>query len=183
MAGLQVSGRYPRVDLPKPGDAKQFGRYLFKNQDGKARFSKLGAELARGDLKQGRSNGRMPFEVAQGAADGIAEDVPLWREYEYGAHGVRAMYWSNGMRAKLGALVELDDRTDEEVAAETVGGDPLAVIPAETWYRHVVWHRGRSLSLLRAAEALGSVGVRTLIESWGLEWGTDVLPTPEVAPV
>jgi hypothetical protein len=34
----------------------------------------------------------MPFEVAEGAATGLAEDVPLWPEYEYGAHGIRAIY-------------------------------------------------------------------------------------------
>src|SRR5690606_3306120 len=99
-----------------------------------ARFERWtpGAELARADLKTGQQDGsRMPFEVAQGAAAGLADDVPLWHEYEYAAHGIRAMYWSNGLRALLADLVDLDDRSDEEIAAEDVGGEGLALIPAE----------------------------------------------------
>jgi hypothetical protein len=135
--------------------------------------------MARADMKRGRKASRMPFEVAEGAAAGLADDVELWHEYEYGAHGIRAMYWSNGLRALLGALVELDDRTDEEIAAEEVGGEGVALIPAETWYRAVLRYRGRALQLLQAAEAGGPANVRALVASWGLVWGRDVLDPPE----
>lgn len=182
--GYRPNDRGLKVDVPREGDAQQFARYLFKSQDGKARFETWapGNELARMDMKRGRRTSRMPFEVAEGAAAGLAEDVPLWHEYEYAAHGIRAMYWSNGLRKRLADLVELDERTDEEIAAEEIGGEGLALIPAETWYRHVLRHRGRPLALLRAAEALGEVGVRTLVESWGLVWGSDVLPAPQTSP-
>jgi hypothetical protein len=176
--GYRPNDKGCRVDLPKQGDAGQFGRYLFKNQDGKARFGKLGQELARSDLKTGRKGSRMPFEVAEGAANGVADDVSLWHEYEDGAYGVRAMYWSNGMRAKLADVVDLDERSDEEIAAEEIGGETLAVIPTETWHGHVVRYRGRALELLKAAEKSGGAGVRALVESWGLVWGRDVLPAP-----
>lgn len=179
--GYRPNDRGVKVDVPRPEDARQFSRYLFKNQDGKARFERWtpGAELARADLKTGQQDGsRMPFEVAQGAAAGLADDVPLWHEYEYAAHGIRAMYWSNGLRALLADLVDLDDRSDEEIAAEDVGGEGLALIPAETWYRAVIRHRGRSLDLLKAAEAGGAWAVRGLVESWGLVWGRDVLDAP-----
>jgi hypothetical protein len=56
----------------------------------------------------------------------------------------------------------------------------VAVIPAHTWYRFVARHDGRRLALLKATESLGEVGVQTLIESWGLVWGRDVLPAPEM---
>ena len=181
--GYRPNDRGVRVDVPRPEDAQQFGRYLFKSQDGKARFEKWapGNELARADLKTGRKASRMPFEVAQGAADGLADDVPLWHEYEHATHGIRAMYWSNGMRAKLAELVDLDDRTDEEIAEEEIGGEGLALIPAETWYEFVLRYRGRALELLLAAEAGGVSGVRRLVETWGLEWGVDVLPAPDTA--
>ena len=182
--GYRPNDRGCTVTTPAPGDDQQFARYLFKNQDGKARFERWapGAEMARGDLKRGRQGSRMPFEVAEGAVAGLADDVPLWHEYEYAAYGIRAMYWSNGLRALLADLVDLDDRTDDEIAAEEVGGEGVALIPAETWYRAVLRHRGRSLALLRAAESLGYIGVRILIESWGLEWGRDVLPAPTIQP-
>ncbi|MFE9335108.1 protein rep [Streptomyces sp. NPDC006925] len=179
--GYRPNDRGVKVDVPRPEDAQQFSRYLFKNQDGKARFEKWtpGAELARADLKTGRRAARMPFEVAEGAAAGLADDVPLWHEYEYAAHGIRAAYWSNGLRALLAELVELDDRTDEEIAAEEIGGDGVALIPAETWHSHVVRHRGRSLDLIRAAESGGVPAVRALVAEWGLVWGRDVLPAPD----
>jgi hypothetical protein len=181
--GYRPNDRGVKVDVPRPEDAQQFSRYLFKNQDGKARFERWapGGELARADLKTGRDGSRMPFEVAEGAAAGLADDVPLWHEYEYGAHGIRAIYWSNGLRALLADLVDLDDRTDDEIAAEEVGGDGVALIPAETWYAAVLRYRGRSLALLQAAEAGGENAVRALVESWGLSWGRDVLPPPKTA--
>jgi hypothetical protein len=179
--GYRPNDRGVKVDVPRAGDEQQFARYLFKNQDGKARFEKWapGAELARSDLKQGRRASRMPFEVAEGAAAGVADDVERWWEYEYAAHGIRALYWSNGLRKLLGSLVELDERTDDEIAAEEVGGEGVALIPAEVWYGAILRHRGRPLALLRAAESLGGVGVRTLVEQWGLVWGVDVLPAPQ----
>jgi hypothetical protein len=179
--GYRPNDRGCKVDVPKPKDAQQFARYLFKSQDGKARFERWapGDEMARADMKRGRKASRMPFEVAEGAAAGVADDVKLWREYEYAAHGIRGMYWSNGLRALLAALVELDDRTDEEIAAEDVGGEGVALIPAETWYRAVLRYRGRALALIHAAEAGGENAVRALVTAWGLEWGRDVLPPPK----
>jgi hypothetical protein len=178
--GYRPNDRGCKVDVPRPKDAQQFARYLFKNQDGKARFERWapGDELARADMKRGRKDSRAPFEVAEGAAAGLADDVQLWHEYEYAAHGIRAMYWSNGLRALLAALVELDERSDEEIAAEEVGGEGVALIPAETWYRSVLRHRGRALQLLQAAESGGQNGVRALVTAWGLVWGRDVLDAP-----
>jgi len=180
--GYRPNDRGLKVDLPKAGDAGQFGRYLMKNQDGKARFTALGKEIARGDAKTSR-RGRMPFEIAEGAVDGVESDVKLWREYEPGSHGIRAIYWSNGMRALLGELVQLDDREDGEVAAEEAAGIPIAEFPRRTWYRYVITKRGRALKLIKAAELGGQASVRSLIESWGLVWGIDVLePRPDTDP-
>jgi replication protein len=167
-----------RLDIAGRGEGGTLSRYLMKFQDGKAGWS-VGDEMTRQDIKEGREGHRTPFQIARDfLATGEARDFELWREFEAGAFNIRALYWSNGMRARLGMLVELDERTDAEIAAEKVGGDPLAVIPAEIWYRAIVRWDGRSLALIRAAESLGEVGIRTLIESWGLVWGRDVLPAP-----
>ncbi len=167
-----------RVDVAGRGEGGVLSRYLMKFQDGKAGWT-VGDELTRQDIKVGTGGHRTPFEILRDFREtGDAHDLELWQEFEAGAFNLRALYWSQGMRAKLRDLVELDDRTDAEIAAEQQDGEPLAVILAETWYAHVVRHDGRALALLRAAESLGAVGVRTLIESWGLVWGRDVLPAP-----
>jgi hypothetical protein len=175
-----AEGRGLRVDTAAAGDSGVMARYLTKLQDGSAKFERVGQEMNRPDMKTGKRTSRTPFEILQAFADtGDADDLDLWLEYERGAFNVRALHWSRGMEARLNELVAVDTRTDAEIAAEEVGGEPLALIPAETWHRAIVRHRGRSLALLRAAESLGQVGVRTLIESWGLVWGRDVLDPPE----
>jgi hypothetical protein len=170
-----------RVDAPGVGEAGQISRYLMKNPDKKPWTA--AQEMTRADAKSGRTGHRTPFEIARSAVAGNDRDGKLWREYERAATGLRALYWSQGLRAKLAELAELDDRSDVEVAAEeTAPGKPVATFPVRTWYGHVVRHRGRRLQLIHAAEKWGQSGVRTLTTSWGLVWGLDVLEPDELAP-
>lgn len=165
-----------KIDAPDRGESGKMARYLMKGQDGKTKWG-IAAELTRQDVKQGQSGHRTPFEIARDAIEGDAQSIELWREFAQTATGMRALYWSNGLRALLKDMgFKLDDRKDGEVAAdEAAAGTPLALIPAETWYRHIARTPGRALALLRAAERLGIIGIRTLIEQWGLTWGLDVL--------
>ncbi|MGV9907604.1 protein rep [Streptomyces sp. NPDC003388] len=168
-----------RVDVLAAGsDPSDLARYVMKGQDGK----RAAFELADPDTKRGKAGHRTPFEIlAAFVATGDADDLDLWQEYEGAMTGMRALVWSRGMKDILAELVDLDDRTDEEIVQDdTEGMIPVALIPADTWREHVVRHRGRSLELLHAAEAGAEAGVRSLIESWGLVWGRDVLPAPEV---
>lgn len=177
-----AEGRGVRVDVAAAGDTGVMARYLTKLQDGSAKFERVGQEMNRVDLKTGKRASRTPFEILQQfASTGDVAELDLWLEYERGAFNVRALHWSKGMEAVLAELVEVDTRTDEEIAAEEVGGEPLALIPADTWYRHIVRHRGRALQLLRVAESIGQAGVRHLVAEWGLEWGRDVLDPPKPA--
>ncbi len=165
------------------GEEGDAARYLYKDGDkGTAGF---GLEFTRSDLKDGRRWGRMsPWQLGDLAAAELAELgepgplVAKYREREHGVNGVRKHYRSQSLNKILATLdVAQDDRTDAEIAADEDEARTLvAIIPAATWYRHIVRHRGRRLALLRAAKSLGAVGVQTLIESWGLVWGTDVLP-------
>ena len=183
--GCPCEGRGHGTDVRRLGKGEEgdAARYLYKDGDkGTAGF---GLEFTRSDLKDGRGYGRMsPFQLGDLAAEEIeelGEEGPLvraYRERENGVHGVKKHRRTPGLNKVLAALeVEQDERTDAEIAADEDDDRKLiAVIPAETWYRHIVRERGRRLAILRAAEALGEVGVRTLIESWGLVWGADVLP-------
>lgn len=165
-----------KIDAPDRGDSGKLARYLMKGQDGKTRWG-VAAELTRQDVKQGQGGHRTPFEIARAAVAGDARSVELWREFVVTATGIRALYWSNGLRALLKEMgFELDDRTDGKVAAdEAAAGTPIACIPSATWYRHIARRKGRALALLHAAEKGGATAVRALIESWGLTWGLDVL--------
>ncbi|MEU5840144.1 hypothetical protein ABZ820_41795, partial [Streptomyces diacarni] len=171
-----------KIDAPDRGESGTLARYLMKGQDGKARWG-VAAELTRQDAKQGQGGHRTPMQLARAAVadDADPRDVELWREYAQTATGIRALYWSNGLRALLKERgFELDDRNDGQVAAdEEAAGKPVAVIPSATWYRHVARHKGRALALLKGAERGGQTAVRALVESWGLVWGADVLEPDE----
>ncbi|MBK3582589.1 protein rep [Streptomyces sp. MBT57] len=164
-----------KIDAPDRGESGKLARYLMKGQDGKTRWG-IAAELTRQDIKQGQGGHRTPFEIARDAIAGDARSWELWREFVQTATGVRSLYWSNGLRKLLAEMgFELDERNDQDVAAEEASaGQPLACIPASTWYRHIARHKGRPLALLKAAERGGVRAIRTLVESWGLLWGADV---------
>lgn len=175
--GYKPGNRGARVDIREESQTGgAVGRYLFKDQAGKA---SIASEITRGDAKTAKLSGRMPFEVAAGAADGVADDVDLWREFERATYGLRLHYLSHGMRARLDALVATDDREDQEIAEDEGERTPVAVIPAEVWKAHVIPHRGRRLELLHAAEEkFPADAVRRTVEEWGLVWGRDVLDPP-----
>ncbi|MFE6086352.1 protein rep [Streptomyces virginiae] len=166
-----------RIDAPDRGESGKLARYLMEGPDGTEKW-RVDHELTRQDIKQGQGGHRTPFEIARAATAPDADpiDVQLWQEFVAAAVGIRALYWSNGLRALLKEIgFELDDRADGKVASdEASAGTPLARIPASTWYRYIARHPGRPLALLHAAEKGGAAAVRALIETWGLTWGLDV---------
>lgn len=182
--GYRPSDRGCQVDVRAAEDPSgAAGKYLFKEQDGKPGFASLAHELADTGSKLARRGGRMPMEIAEGAVAGDADDLDLWWEYERATHGLRLHYLTPGIRARLAELVDVDDRSDQEVAEEEGERTPVAVFPAETWRTHVAGVQGRRLALLHAAEERYPVDVvERLVTSWGLQWGTDVLPADQVTP-
>lgn len=183
-----------RVDLPKVVDAPlgelsdgaKMARYLVKTDEGMK--WRLGAEMNRGDVKSSKKPGhRTPFEILGDTANKDRpenewkQDIALWREFEVGSHGIRALYYSSKIKELLDELVDVEEQSDADLAdpAEE-GAVAIAVFPTHTWYPHVTAHKGRRLELVKAAERNGQPAVRRLIERWGLVWGEDVLP-PTVA--
>ena len=149
------------VDISICSSAEEAGNYVAKLQDGRS----AGNELARGDLKQGRNGSRTPFEILDDFRwTGDVEDLALWHEYETATKGHQAITWSKGLRAIFGAEQE---RTDEELAAEEVGGEDLAVIPAEVW-AEIVKIPGLDAALLDVAERSGLDGMNKLLAWHGI---------------
>ncbi|MGW1071038.1 hypothetical protein ACWD4F_41895 [Streptomyces aureus] len=167
------------------GEEGETARYLYK--DGDKGVAKIGLELSRQDLKDGRRAGRLgPWQLGDAAADELAASggVPgvftkAYRERERGIFGVRKQYRTQGLNALVKSLeIVQDERTEDEITDESGGLVPILVIPSGTWYRHIARVPGRRLDLVKVAEAHGLSGVRLLIESWGLRWGIDVFDPP-----
>jgi hypothetical protein len=179
-----------KVDPVRRGKdgAADIAKYIAKIQDkDDGREWGVGHEMTRSDLKQaGRDRTervplggrhRTPFQVLRDfLATGDADDLALWHEYEQASRGKRALTWSGDVRQELTALVPLDDRTDEEVAADDLGGDVTFAMPRKAWTTHVLHADGRRAELLRAV-AGGWTAVADLCSSWGMVPGKDVLDT------
>jgi hypothetical protein len=141
--GLEAQGmtalREHGLDLRVGGDAVDgMGKYL----------SKLTFEAAGGRWKQARGGSRTPYQVLdEFLAWGNADDWDIWEEWEQGSHGMRQLVWSRGLKDRA----QVEDVTDDKIAAEDVGGETIAILPARTWAQ--VWHHAEDL--LTAAEQGG----------------------------
>jgi hypothetical protein len=161
--GYRAPDEMHGVVIERCTSAAQAGAYIAKNQDGRA----VGNELARADLKQGRGGHRTPFEVLESFRwTGDVEDLALWHEYERASKGHQCITWSKGLRALLAA----PERTDEEIAAEEVGGDVVAYIPYASW-RKVTSVPGLPAYLLDEAERDGAAAVAAALGRFGIGLG------------
>jgi hypothetical protein len=162
-----VDGKSLGLDIRVVNDAAELAGYLTKS---------LALEVTHGHAKEGRRCGRTPFQIyADHRATGDMADLALWREWEQSSRGRRQMTWSQGFREMAGLAEK--EATDEELAAEEVGGgEDLVQLPAETW-RAV---RRRSWELLDIIELEGLVGAERWLRGRGLAYG--VIRLPGVAP-
>lgn len=159
-AGYRQPSARHGVDIRRCYSAAEAGAYVAKIQDGGA----VGNELARSDLKAGRNGHRTPFELLESFRwTGDLADLALWHEYEVATKGHQAITWSKGLKARLATA----DRSDEEIAAEEVGGDTLMVIDSESW-RHVTGVPGLAAYLLDQAEANGRAGIVSALTKFGI---------------
>src|SRR5262249_51902694 len=116
--GFREPSLYRGVRLLPITVADEVGAYLTKVGEVDEPHQTPGLELARTDRKAGRSWGsRSPFRVlADHHRAGRPADWRLYEEWLLVSKGHRTLEWSRGLRAEL--LRDLDDRTDEEIAAE-----------------------------------------------------------------
>ncbi|MGW8593496.1 protein rep [Dietzia sp. NPDC055877] len=108
-------------------DGRVLAQYLTKVQEEKR--VQLGAEIARADLKSGRSGSRLPFQLLDTAGHND-DDKALWLEYVDATAGRRCFTWSKGLRTILG---EGADRANDDEMPEAEKAPLLGVIDAETY--------------------------------------------------
>jgi hypothetical protein len=133
-------------------------------EDAEKKPHRVGLEMARHDLKQGRESDsrgrgreahRTPFQIlADFSQSGDMDDIALFNEFERAIKGHQAITWSRGLKAVLG----VHEMTDEELAAEEVGGSDIILLEDEEW-QLVVGTRGASARVLELAESDGPIGV------------------------
>jgi hypothetical protein len=167
-AGLRAPSLEHGVKIVRCYSAAEAGAYLAKTDDGHS----VGNELARGDLKSGRAGSRTPLEILESFRQtGDLEDLVLWGEYETATKGRQRITWSKGLRKLLLSVEE--ERTDEEIAADEVGGDTVAVLEQSAW-KIVRTIPGLPGYLLDQAEKSGRDGVLLALATYGL----DLVPDP-----
>lgn len=143
-------------DVRQVWSASGVGRYTAKVDD-----VTVGMEIARSDLKQGQlAEHRSPWRILADLQErGVADDLSLWHEYERAMKGKYALRWSKGLRSLLGVAPAA---TDESIAAETMGGEPIAVVSAAL-FPVVMRTRGLALHVLQVAENDGGDAVDELL--------------------
>jgi hypothetical protein len=142
-----------RLDMVNRDSVADLAAYVTKLQDGRG----LGNEIARADLKNAKGSSRTPFQVlADFGTWGEAADLSLWHEYENSTAGKSAIRWSRGLRGLL--LPDSVEQTDEEIAAENVGGEDVCAILPRTWYA-ICDTPGAEVLVLRAIEEGGMQAV------------------------
>jgi Replication protein len=122
------------------------GDYLTKATD------TLGLELTHSQSKVARrANATVPpWQLLTDVLDdGDADALDLWTEWEVGSKGRRQLNWSRGLRELLGLNAE---KSDEDIAAETVGDEDLVLIPGEEWDGHILRRPHLIPKILDAAE-------------------------------
>lgn len=153
------------VKWSKVTTPEEAGEYIAKVQEGKGH---LGHEMARGDMKSGKLGTLAPFEMLEYLrVTGDMAVVPIWKEYEKGTFRRRAITWSRGLRAEL--LDDEPELTDEEVAAEDIGGETWALLSGESLkaMRRVP---GLQAKILQTAETGGFTELVNLLTAYHLAY-------------
>lgn len=120
--------------------------YLAKQDD--SRHWGVDREMAKATSKAGSAKGRHPFGLLADAKTGDRQAGEKYLEYIEAMKGKRQLFWSHGLKARVG----IEEQSDEEIADEV---DPSQVLSclfdSGNWYR-VARLQKRAL-LLETAEA------------------------------
>jgi Replication protein len=155
------------VKVEKCYRAEEAARYIVKTQDGR----NPGNEVARSDMKTGRSGHRMPFEILADfeAAGGTKEsmaDLELWHEYETATFRHQAITWSPALRKLQREWLGAVEQSDDELAAAEVDGEAVADVSTSA-LRAITCIPGLRSALLDACEVGGLDGLSALAARHG----------------
>ena len=132
-------------------DNARTGDYLAKQDD----LRRWGAdrELAKSNSKSGRDSGRHPFALLA-TAEWSNKDGQLFLEYAQAIIGRRQIFWSPGLRDKVGVY----EVTDEELAKERPErANALAVLTSTEW--NIIAREEARVEILDLAELRGWAGI------------------------
>lgn len=121
-------------------------------------------ELAKAVVKRGRSGGLTPLQLLSMYSGGDNNAGVLWLQYALNFKGMRQLFWSRGLRVRLGLKVE---KTDEELAKEQ---DEIAILLAQLTidqWRVVIGNDARA-DLLNVAMSGDRIQVLGFLSSIGV---------------
>jgi len=102
--------------------------YLAKMDD--AKHWGIDRELAKATSKSGRSKGLHAFGLLADAGEGDEKASRRFIEYSMAVKGRAQLFWSKGLKARVG----VDEKTDEELAEEeTETADLMGQLTADNW--------------------------------------------------
>lgn len=122
-------------------------------------------EPTHGHAKTGRKDSHKPFERLADVVDHAdADALDRWHEFEEVSRGRKQLTWSEGFREMAGLAVE--ERSDEQIAADEQGGDADELLLDSDAWRIV---RNDQVDLLEAAEQ-GVRGAMVWLDNRGIEY-------------
>ena len=120
--------------------------YLAKQDD--SRHWGVDRELAKSSTKAGRATGQHPFGLLAAAASGDMAAGERYIEYIEGMKGKRQLFWSRGLKGRVG----IEEQSDEELAAYVDPSlQPAAGFDNMNYYR--ACRLGKRALMLEMAEA------------------------------
>lgn len=119
-----------------PTDSTKLADYFSKNTfAGQKRASNVGFEASGGLGKWAKGSNRTPFQILETICSGedysgFEKDLGRWWVWEKASKGKRQLTWSPWLRQHLALSAE---KTDEEIAAEELGGEIVLSLRAEQY--------------------------------------------------
>lgn len=120
-------------------------------------------EMTKAVVKKGHQSGRTPTELLLAYAQGDCDAGRLWIQYGCTFKGERQLWWSHGLRERLGLVIEQSD--EELAAAHEEDAQLLGLLRLDQW-RVVVANDARA-EILQAARSGDWSDVSAVLERLG----------------